>query len=746
MLVSCLKLPEIVSVYPSEISSSILFNRSDGVIDINDYPGRINSFIVVTGVSFNYSSLRCRFVPVANVFQRSDYELPIKMLGSEIVEALIISDSVVHCKIPSFNPFIGSLELSVSSNGVEYSSSFTIRLLESTLVPIKVFPSKVPCDAMPVLAVNFTYYGKLPDRIYCRFNGNSSLVTAGTFISKEAIVCASVPISNPGFHFLELVINAYEGITSNLLLEYSLLPSYESRTMFVSTEGSYVVFNGTFMKDTICCFDGFSIPGVLVEKGIECSFPKYPVGIYTLELINSLHNHCSDRSYSPSFQNSIPVFQIVYEHTPLVTEVYPFSAAISFNTLTIAGKFFINSPRLSCKLGLQIGSATFRSSSLVLCTFNLDSVFSGNFSISNNGRDFSQSFSYKIIKDISIEDASLVFTDLPKMNFSIVSDLPFKLDSKFSLDSFPSFLVPNNYVSSIFLIFSNFKSPINFSSVKLSLATGLFYSSKCTLLMKAPDSSICSTSDCSIRCQLPSIPSHFSNLTFLNNNLHRDSDDFDFSDITSFKIKTMLVFDEISYPQFSFILTYYMAPTIISLYPSFGSIEGNTTITVNGLNIGRKVICIFDGIPVYTKFISAFKIACITPVFKANINSDVTFGIKSDAGNIFQVYEKTFNFAYVPAPVISTVSPRNLTIGYVILTVCGLNFGMSFRCFLGDFTAQSFFINSSCFTCDFSNSAVLGTYIFRISLNMHEYYPVHDENMIVINVFGFPDASMFFIT
>ena len=145
---------------------------------------------------------------------------------------------------------------------------------------------------------------------------------------------------------------------------------------------------------------------------------------------------------------------------------------------------------------------------------------------------------------------------------------------------------------------------------------------------------------------------------------------------------------------------YYNEPSLINVKPSFGSVDGGTTVQVSVTNIGKaeKIVCKFGESSVSGSYNSNTSIiACVSPPAKSGLAADVTFSL--NGGFDFGTESKAFH--YLKTPTISHITPK----------VGPLGGGTTV------FLSGNHFINTTSLSCKFGDRIVKAKYISKMLIN-----------------------------
>ncbi|GMF36546.1 unnamed protein product [Phytophthora fragariaefolia] len=381
--------------------------------------------VVVTGINFiNSSSLRCKF-------------------GERVsVAATFLNTTQFTCVSPSgFDE--GDVYVEVANHGLFGDSVFTndkkIFTYDSSMVTASVFPPLGPTTGNFTVRITGGPFRKT-DAVRCKF---AEIVVVGTWTSYDEILCTGPP-HTPGVFTLEVTRNAQDYTDTHIPFLYyaeqgirsispTFGPAYAAGTR-IDVEGVAFV-NSSLLS---CRFGYVVTPGEYESPTkIRCTTPPLPehsgglmaaplpeyqnqwvdpnVGSVYLFPDAHYYPHYFTRLVSVEVSNNQQDFSLsgvnfLYYEDETVEAIAPTQAFDSAEPLMIFayGSNFINTTSLSCRLGLQVFSATFVTSKLLLCEVLHPMLYDDArrdsdkfhdlaqprhtlFEVSNNGKDFTNS-------------------------------------------------------------------------------------------------------------------------------------------------------------------------------------------------------------------------------------------------------------------------------------------------------------------------------------------------------------------
>jgi hypothetical protein len=172
---------------------------------------------------------------------------------------------------------------------------------------------------------------------------------------------------------------------------------------------------------------------------------------------------------------------------------------------------------------------------------------------------------------------------------------------------------------------------------------------------------------------------------------------------------------------------------VTALYPTAGSTQGGTVVSVTGIKLQNGTLARFGGREASKPCdcVSTTLLLCTAPPASSAGVSFVTWRINGAA------FESALNFLYVdPISVVSVWPAFGETMGRVQITVVGKNFAswQKLRCRIGGKSFRGRYLSESTFQCD-AEDLPSGQNVFSISMNGGEYVGT-------VKFEGLPPASL----
>ena len=320
--------------------------------------------VTVHGSGFVFSrSLYCRF-------------------GLLSVAAMYVNSTTVVCTAPDAAE--GVVDVRVSSNGVDYSSSnATYEYVDAHHVH-DVLPRSGSVNGGTLLNVSGTGF-KNTSVLYCRFG--SLPPVAGLYLTSTRVQCIS-PMHQIGSVSIEVTTNGVDYSEDMVQYRYYASPAVSHVVPSSGpTDGGTVisVYGRNFIdSDSLNCRFGNEsvVSGRWVSSDrVECESPKQYTGRLTLKIANNGVDYVSCGFYTFYYGalkfNIIPHFAASSGGTQVRLHLYQ-GAVDPFDSL-------------KCRFGVFIVDAVFVNSTTILCTAPMHDLGTASVALSRNGIDFAKS-------------------------------------------------------------------------------------------------------------------------------------------------------------------------------------------------------------------------------------------------------------------------------------------------------------------------------------------------------------------
>ena len=289
--------------------------------------------------------------------------------SSKIVQATFVSPSVVRCITPPRREAVGrrlsaggvdgvECALRVSNNGVHFSSTTRSFVYEKPISMLSVHPSSGPSlgrTPVTVRGLNFVNTTSLT----CRFGSSSALAT---YVDATKVICFSPSSSNVFGRRQPLPLRVSVSISNNGR-DYAITDGRNPEFTYVSPVtvqsltpnsgpvegGTIVLVRGTHLSssDVLRCRFGTSsstgivVPGTYVsEKEVRCVAPPLPVGRVSVELTTNDVDYTSD------------AVQYEYKVQASVNAISPALGPRTGGTIVmVSGSGFPEAQDLRCRFG-----------------------------------------------------------------------------------------------------------------------------------------------------------------------------------------------------------------------------------------------------------------------------------------------------------------------------------------------------------------------------------------------------------
>ena len=329
----------------------------------------------IEGSNFVFSSeLACRF-------------------GISSVAARYINAGEVRCVTPPLE--VGNVAVSVSNNGIDFSSSSLVYTGETDVTISEFWP--VRCSTFGGCAVMLSGSGFTnSSSLECRFGGIPALKTV---FESESVVRCEAPAQVEGEVDIEITSNGVDVASAGPVFQYvadALVTSISPRTG-PNSGGTSVLVNGhNFIdsKDLRCQFGNKSVLGRwLSASRLECIAPSHHIEAGAVSVRVSLNG--------ADFTVSSKDFE--YAAALSVAAVHPAVGPSSGGTeVTVSGSHFVHTADLVCRIGHTEVAASFVSDSEVRCTTPVLAIGPVDITVSSNGLDFSNGVEFTSTADAMI--------------------------------------------------------------------------------------------------------------------------------------------------------------------------------------------------------------------------------------------------------------------------------------------------------------------------------------------------------
>ena len=333
-------------------------------LSVSHGPESGGNTLEVYGIGFHRdAALACRF---ASALARVD------------VSAQFRSASHVSCAAPAHSP--GAVQLSVTSNGVDFSAAALAYTYDALLRLHTLVPSRTAAGGGAVVTVLGESFAA-GTAAACRFGGTEARATV---LSSSAVTCLAPPLA-PGEHAVSASSNGVDFSPDALRLAVLAEAAVTALapTGGPSAGGAVVTVTGASFAagEARCCFDASActLADVVSSSRMLCVAPAHAAGNVPLVLWgNAVSSHATAFEYSS---------------VPAVLSLLPSSAAVTGGALvTVSGAGFDRLHAVSCRFGCcDIVAARFLSSTRVLCAAPAGHADAVAVEASNDGTHFSSS-------------------------------------------------------------------------------------------------------------------------------------------------------------------------------------------------------------------------------------------------------------------------------------------------------------------------------------------------------------------
>ena len=325
--------------------------------------GRTTVFVSGTGLVYT-PALTCRFDLTS-------------------VPATRLDDDTIACVAPPHA--VGSVVVSVSTNGVDYSAPAQSGAF--TYAPLPVITSLTPragsTDGSTSVLVTGSGFLDSDGDLACRFG--TTPAAAVTFVSPTQVECVAPAASEPGPVAVEVAVNGADFSASAVTFRY-LLPAAVSHAVpasAVTTGGTPVAVHGAGFVDSdllLCRFGALTPVAArwISATVLMCDAPAAAAGPAAIAVSNN----------AVDFTTTTAAF--AYLPRPAVSAVVPSSgAAVGGTRVQVHGSGFAFGRALACRFGLASVAASFVNETLVTCVAPRLLPGVVPLTVTNNGMDYS---------------------------------------------------------------------------------------------------------------------------------------------------------------------------------------------------------------------------------------------------------------------------------------------------------------------------------------------------------------------
>lgn len=546
---------------------------------------------------FNASSLACRFGK------------------SSVTAASFQSDSLVECVAPALSrgcvrfDLVVDGQIQATSRGLEFC--FLRRLFVSSILPANG-PAK---GGTRVLVQGGAF---VKSATYSCGFGNQA--TAAEFMTDSQLSCVSPPGSLRTVLFSVSEAGMPPTI-SDVTFRYAEMPSISSLSPARGSEvGMYrllITGSGFICSPALQCRFGAKdvVPALWIsENAVSCVAPRHEPGFVNVFVANNLINYSED----------VSVFQYLASPILLSFELSVMERVNNTSLLTIQGREFRNSSGLRCLIGDDLSIATFDSDSVIHCEVQQQTRTSAAVGLV----DLSVAMSPVFAPDI------MTVTKFEGLQWSppIVGNQRLQSTVKTSFSALRSGFIERASVNAI--------SP---SSGPLS---------ETTLVRLSGSNFVASPESACVfgRQRVLAIVHNSTDVTcivFANMWATAGAKSVGFSSSVQDRARDELIF------------FFYDSPSVISLSPLYGSVDGGTQLTFSFAQRGpehfmERVICIIGDEIVDGSLVAPGKITCAASAAVANSKS-----IRTQISFNGQHFMDSPPFRYIDEPQFKTLVPSS---------------------------------------------------------------------------------------
>eukprot|EP00698_Gefionella_okellyi_P014432 TRINITY_DN4005_c0_g1_i5.p1 TRINITY_DN4005_c0_g1~~TRINITY_DN4005_c0_g1_i5.p1 ORF type:complete len:1114 (+),score=261.18 TRINITY_DN4005_c0_g1_i5:484-3825(+) len=316
--------------------------------------------VTVTGTNFVNTVLsRCKF-------------------GTVVAVASYLSSSQLLCYSPAH--MVGVVAVEISNNNQDYTTNGALFEYEVAIQLTSVVPSNAPASGGSTLTISGANF-VASSSLLCRID---SSIGAATYSTATQVLCMTSAHA-AGAVSVEVANNGQDFTFWNL--ELMILPDAQVQLVVPNTGpavgGTVVSVTGMYFYRSalLMCKFGTSTAGAATFQtatSLQCLAPSHSAGTVALELSNNNQDFTSN------------AVSFTYHADASVTSLNVTRGFIAGGTaIAVYGTDFVSSSRLYCSVNTVRVSATYQSSTQVICvTPAVTSAGPVNVDVTNNNADF----------------------------------------------------------------------------------------------------------------------------------------------------------------------------------------------------------------------------------------------------------------------------------------------------------------------------------------------------------------------